>query len=87
MKVTVEFFSYLRDLAGTSKTEVDLPDLATVADLAQALQERFPRLVPSASSTTYAIDYKAVPREAILKDGQHLSAFLSLVGGAGSLKE
>ncbi|HYY13443.1 MAG TPA: MoaD/ThiS family protein [Chthoniobacterales bacterium] len=44
MKVRVQLFSHLRNLAGASQLDVELAEGATVADLLTELYQRFPVL-------------------------------------------
>ena len=44
MKVHVQFFSRLRDLAGVSETEIEVPTGSTATDLLEILYERTPAL-------------------------------------------
>jgi molybdopterin converting factor small subunit len=44
MKVRVQLFSHLRDLAGTSQLNVEVAEGGTVADLLAELYQRFPAL-------------------------------------------
>ena len=44
MKITVQFFSFLRQLVGRNEVTLDLPTGATVAELLGELYARHPRL-------------------------------------------
>lgn len=44
--VRVNFYATLRPIVGSKTVEIDLPENATVVDLARALVERFPGLRP-----------------------------------------
>jgi molybdopterin converting factor small subunit len=44
MQITVQFFSHLRELAGTSEEALDLPEGATAGDLLRSLYQRHPQL-------------------------------------------
>jgi len=44
MKISVQFYAQLRDLAGASELNVDLPDKATIGDLLARIYEEMPAL-------------------------------------------
>lgn len=44
MRIPVQFFSQLKEMAGTSEIALELPEGATVADLLARLYQRFPHL-------------------------------------------
>ncbi len=44
MNVHVQFYAQLRDLAGASELNVDLPDKATIGDLLARIYEEMPAL-------------------------------------------
>ncbi len=45
-KVKVNFFATLRSIVGQKTVEIELPEDATVRDLAEALAQRYPALRP-----------------------------------------
>lgn len=56
MKLEVRMFAVARDLAGSERISVELPNGATIADLRQQLIEQVPGLAPMAPQLMFAID-------------------------------
>jgi molybdopterin synthase catalytic subunit len=83
VKITVQFFSFLRQLAGQTETVLNLPDGSTVADALTQLQAKFPRLKEAEQTTLIAIGVEFATRSGQLHDGDVLSLMSSLQGGAG----
>lgn len=83
MQVRVLFFGILKDLAGRSSEEVDLPEQASVSDLICHYENRisgFPRILPSiAISVNQQYSAPGTP----LKTGDEI-AFLPPVSGGAS---
>lgn len=81
--VTVLFFATLKEKAGVGRTEIELRDGATVADLKQSLYARFPALPRSGSTMLvavnkeYAFDGDRVPA------GAEVALFPPVSGGSG----
>ena len=82
MKVTVQFFSFLRQLTGQPELPVELPAQATVADLLAELYRRHPRLREAEKTTLIAIGVEFAKRDDRLKDGDVVSLMPPLQGGA-----
>jgi molybdopterin converting factor small subunit len=81
MKVTVNFYSYFKDLAGCGQTEESVPDGGTLNDLYQRLIARFPKLAAMEKSTLMAVGVDYQPRSHVLKDGDEVSLFPPVQGG------
>jgi MoaD family protein len=81
MKVSVQFFSYFRDLTGCGVTEEQLPDGALLGDLVRALQARFPRLKEMQRSTLVAVGLEYQSADYKLRDGDEVSLFPPVQGG------
>jgi molybdopterin converting factor small subunit len=79
MNVTVKFVSYAK-LTGTSETLAELPEGATVADLAGVLAQQFPRLLPMAGRAAYLVNQHNATRDTGLKDGDQV-LMLQVFGG------
>ena len=83
MKITVQFFSFFRQLTGQNELPLDLSDNATVADVLTQLYAKFPRLREADESILIAIGVDFATRTAKLRDGDVLSLMPPLQGGAG----
>jgi sulfur-carrier protein len=81
MRVTVQFFSFYKDLAGAESAEVELPDGAKVAKLVALLVEQFPGLAPVRERAMFMIGQQIASRERILHDGDKIIMFQLLGGG------
>lgn len=81
MKVEVQFFSYFKDAAGCSNTVEEVPEGATVGDLMQRIQARFPKLAPAARSTLVAVGFEYASPNQTLKNGDQISLFPPVQGG------
>jgi molybdopterin synthase catalytic subunit/molybdopterin converting factor small subunit len=81
MRVTVQFFSFLRQLAGCNELPLELPAPATVADVLAELYRRFPRLREAEKTTLMAVGVDFADRASVLRDGDVLSLMPPLQGG------
>ena len=57
MKVTVQFFSFLRQLTGQTELPVELPAHATVGDLVAHLGKQFPGLEKSTALVAVGMEF------------------------------
>lgn len=81
MKVTVHFFSFLRQLTGTTEMPVELPAPAMVADLLGELYRQHPRLREAEKTMLIAVGVEFAKRDDGLKDGDVVSLMPPLQGG------
>lgn len=81
MKVTVQFFSFLRQVTGRDELPVDLPAQATIGELLGELYRRFPRLQEAEKTTLIAIGVEFAKRESRLQEGDVVSLMPPLQGG------
>ncbi len=83
MKVAVEFYSVLRDVAGLERLDHEAPDegIFRVADLLDALYGMFPGLRDWDSRLHIAVDLEFTHRDARLRDGQEVSIMPPFQGG------
>jgi molybdopterin converting factor small subunit len=77
----VEFYSQLRDLAGTAELNVDLPAEATVADLLEKVYEKAPALRSRDKSILVGAGVEFVDRNFKLKAGAEISIMPPVQGG------
>ncbi len=82
MKITVRFFALLRDRAGTSQTELQLPDNARVRDAAEAIAAKFPSAAAMLPRVAFAVNEEYVPPETELRDGDELAVIPPVSGGS-----
>jgi molybdopterin converting factor small subunit len=81
VKVQVLFFSRLRDLAGTSATEMEVPDGSSAADLLKVLYGKTPALRDWDKSILVAAGVEFVERDYALKAGDEISIMPPVQGG------
>jgi molybdopterin converting factor small subunit len=81
MKVHVQFFSRLRDLARMSEMELDVPEASKVGDLLGILYSGTPALRDWDKSILVAAGLEFVGRDYILKPGDQISVMPPVQGG------
>ena len=81
MKVHVQFFSRLRDLAGTSEMDLEVPEGATAADLLEILYGKAPALRDWDKSILIAAGIEFVERDYTLQFGDQISVMPPVQGG------
>lgn len=82
MKVTVQFFSFLRQLTSQNELPVELPAKATVNDLLAQLYRQHPRLREAEKTTLIAVGVEFAKRDTSLRDGDVVSLMPPLQGGS-----
>jgi molybdopterin converting factor small subunit len=81
MKIHVQFFSRLRDLAGRSEMDLDVPAEGTAADLLDVLYSRTPALREWDKSILVASGVEFVGRDYVLKPDDQISIMPPVQGG------
>ncbi len=81
MKVRVQFYSQLRDLAGAPELDVDLPGEATVANLLEKIYAKMPELRPRDKSILIGAGVEFVDRNYKIKTGDEISIMPPVQGG------
>jgi molybdopterin synthase catalytic subunit len=81
MTIEVQFFSRLRDLAGTSRLDYELPEGATIADLLAQLFQRFPTMRAWDAHLLLAVGLDYAPRDQVLRTGDSVSVMPPVQGG------
>ena len=81
MKISVQFYAQLRDLAGASELQVDLPDKATVSDLLVKIYEQMPALRSRDRSILIGAGVEFVDRNYKLKAGDEIAIMPPVQGG------
>jgi molybdopterin converting factor subunit 1 len=81
MKVHVQFFSRLRELAGVSEVELEIPETTAVAELLEILYSRTPALREWDKSILVAAGVEFVGRDYALKEGDEISIMPPVQGG------
>ena len=81
MKVHIQFFSRLRDLAGGSEMELDVPESTTAADLLEVLYSRAPALGVWDKSILVAAGVEFVGRDYVVQPRDKISIMPPVQGG------
>jgi molybdopterin converting factor small subunit len=81
MKVHVQFFSRLRDLAGKAEVDFELPEPATAADLLERIYSTTPALRHWDKSILVAAGVEFVARDYVVKANDEISIMPPVQGG------
>ena len=81
MKVHVQFFSRLRDLAGAAEMDLEVPESATAAELLNILYAKTPALRDWDRTILVAAGVEFVERNYSLKPGDQVSIMPPVQGG------
>ncbi len=81
MKLQIHLFATLKERAGTAQVPLQLPDGATVADLLDALAQRYPSLAPSLPTALVAVNHTYAARTQPLQPGDEVAIFPPVSGG------
>jgi len=81
MTVTVQFFSYLKELSGADLAEFELPEASTVQTLLHHVWQRFPQAAKMSQSTLVALHMEYAARDQILHDQDQIALFPPVQGG------
>ena len=80
MRVTVQLFARLRELAGRGEWTCELPEGASVADAWRALSQAFPEVEALGSTVSAAVNADFASMRSPVHDGDEV-AFLPPVSG------
>jgi MoaE-MoaD fusion protein len=83
IKVTLLFFASFKDRAKAARTELELPDGATVAGLKQAVCTQFPALAPLVPNALVSINMQFAFDEDLVPAGGEVALFPPVSGGSG----
>jgi molybdopterin converting factor small subunit len=81
MQVTVQFYSYFKDLTGSSALRQELAPGSTLGDLIDELGARFPKLGAMRKSMLAAVGVEYQQRGYVLQDDDEVSLFPPVQGG------
>ena len=82
MRVTVQVFARLRELAGRDEWSVDVPAGASVADVWRAATVSMPALAPFTGAVTCAVNSDFARMDTLLRDGDAVAFLPPVSGGA-----
>lgn len=81
MHLSVRLFAVLRDLAGTDRLTVELPEGCRACDLRAAVGRQVPALAPHLEAARVAIDLQFAPESAPIRADQELALIPPVSGG------
>jgi molybdopterin converting factor small subunit len=81
MKVRVQFYAQLRDLAGVQALDVDLAEDAQVSDLLEKLYAKFPGLRDRAKGILVGAGVEFVDRDHKLRPSDEIAVMPPVQGG------
>ena len=81
MKISVNFYSYFKDLTGSEQTAEELPDGSSISELLKKIFLRFPKLTAMEKAMLIAVGVDYQPRDHKLKNGDEVSLFPPVQGG------
>ena len=81
MNVPVQFYAQLRDLAGISEVELEMPPGATVNELLESIYHRTPALRTHDKSILIGAGVEFVDRSYVIKAGETISIMPPVQGG------
>jgi molybdopterin converting factor small subunit len=81
VKLRVHFYSYFKDLAGSTEVTETVPPGARLEDLLQKLYIRFPKLAAMQKSALVAVGLDYQTGDYALVEGDEVSLFPPVQGG------
>ena len=81
MNVSVKLFARAKELAGADCVHVDVPSGSRVADLREALGERYPELRPILAKLLVAVGTDYATDETLLFQDAEIACFPPVSGG------
>jgi molybdopterin converting factor subunit 1 len=81
VKIEVKLFAAARQYAGAESVELELPDGATIADLRQALVERYPEGKAVIQHAMFAVDMEFVSDRQPLNSSAEIACIPPVSGG------
>ena len=81
MKIEAQFFSRLRDMAGSSQLSLEMPEGATVGELLARLYAEHPGMQDWDKTLLIAVGLEFADRTQILHEGDSVSVMPPVQGG------
>lgn len=81
MEITVRFFALYRERAGCSSSVLEIPEGATVADMAAVVREGFPALAPPQVKIVVAVNADYAEYDTVLRQGDDVCLIPPVSGG------
>lgn len=81
MTIHVKLYAIVRDRAGRSLIELELPEGSTVEQAAAELGRQFPQIEPFLKRAAFAVNQDYVARVRTLNDGDEVAVIPPVSGG------
>ena len=81
MTVRLLFFAVLRDIAGSDRRDLSLPEGTTPRDVWQSLRTEFAKLAPYTQPPMTAVNESYADPDVALRDGDELAFIPPVAGG------
>ena len=82
MHVKLLFFASLKDIVGSRQLDLDIPSGATVNDLLERLESRYPGFRRYRPVLLTSVNEEYVDKQAVISDGDEVALFPPVSGGA-----
>ncbi len=84
MRVTVKLFGSVREAAGATQLEEELPEGSRVSDLQARLTRQFPVFERFGSRLATSVNLELVDSQSVLRDGDEVAFLPPVAGGVGA---
>ena len=81
MKITVQLFAILREAAGASQLDLEIPTPTTARQVSQILAERFPKLRGHLPVVSFAVNGEIVAAETMITSPSEVALLPPVSGG------
>ena len=81
MRVRLLYFAVLRDIAGTSQAEIDVPIGTSIDAIWQRLRQQYGELAAYRQPPLVALNEEYVAPDQVLRDGDELAFIPPVAGG------
>ena len=81
MQISILLFARAKELAGVPMAEVNLADTACVADVKDAVLEKYPQLGGIAASLLWAVNNEYAPMDRQILEADSIACFPPVSGG------
>jgi MoaE-MoaD fusion protein len=83
MQIKILLFATLKDLIGTNRVELSIPDASTVAQVRSALADRYPQVEAHLKAAIAAVNEEFADNSIVIQDGDEVAFFPPVSGGSG----
>ena len=81
MKITIQLFAILREAAGASQLDLEIPAPTTARQVSQILAERFPKLRGHLPVVSFAVNGEIVAAETMITSPSEVALLPPVSGG------